>query len=154
MADLLRPALFDAVPYSRPTTPSHGANPQIGFIGLGAMGFLIARNLAKYRATHINDSPPLLVWNRTVDKSVKLVELLGSDKVRIANDPEQVAQECDVIITNLGNDAVVKSIYDRFKSALEVCHTTTLFMSLRRKLSTRIHHTLDTRLLLRPALFV
>lgn len=82
------------------------------------MGFLIARNLAKYRTSHVNGSPPLLVWNRSVGKSEQLVATLGSDKVRIANDPEQIARECDVIITNLGNDPVVKSIYDRFTAAL------------------------------------
>jgi 3-hydroxyisobutyrate dehydrogenase-like beta-hydroxyacid dehydrogenase len=121
MAELLRPAFHDAVPYSRPSTPS--THLQIGFVGLGAMGFLIARNLAKYRASYVNGSPPLLVWNRSVDKSAKLVETLGSDKVRIANNPEQVARECDVIITSLGSDAVVKSIYERFKAALTVFHT-------------------------------
>lgn len=116
MAELLRPALHDAVPYSRPSTPS--THPQIGFVGLGAMGFLIARNLAKYQASHVSGSPPLLVWNRSVDKSEKLVETVGSDKVRIANDPEQIARECDVIITSLSSDAVVKSIYEKFKSAI------------------------------------
>jgi NAD binding domain of 6-phosphogluconate dehydrogenase len=126
MAELLRPALHDAVPYSRPGTPS--IPPQIGFVGLGAMGFLIARNLARYRASHVHGSPPLLVWNRSVDKSAKLVEVVGSGKVRIANDPEQVALECDVIITSLGSDAVVKSIYERFKAVLAVFHTTITIM--------------------------
>ena len=123
--ELLRPASHDAVPYSRPSTPSNHSH--IGFVGLGAMGFLIARNLAKYRASHVNGSTPLLVWNRSVDKSEKLVATLGSDKVRIANDPEQIARECDVIITNLGNDAAVKYIYDRFMAALAVLLTTVEF---------------------------
>lgn len=127
MAELLRPALHDAVPYSRPSTPS--THPQIGFVGLGAMGFLIARNLAKYQASHVSGSPPLLVWNRSVDKSEKLVETVGSDKVRIANDPEQIARECDVIITSLSSDAVVKSIYEKFKSAIGVLNNTVTFIS-------------------------
>ena len=118
MAELLPPpsmVLF-RIP---PSTP--GTHPQIGFIGLGAMGFFMARNLAKYRSSHVNGSPPLLVWNRSSDKPAKLVEVLGSDKVHIANDPEQVARECDIIIVNLVNDAVVKSIYERFKAVLAVC---------------------------------
>jgi 3-hydroxyisobutyrate dehydrogenase-like beta-hydroxyacid dehydrogenase len=127
MAQLLRPALHDAVPYSRPATPS--IHPQIGFVGLGAMGFLMARNLAKYRASHVHGSPPLLVWNRSVDKSEKLVEVVGSGKVCIASDPEQVALECDVIITSLSSDAIVKSIYDKFKAVLAVFHTTITFMT-------------------------
>lgn len=85
------------------------------------MGYLMAQNLAKYSAALANGSPPVLVWNRTVEKSENLVKAMGQDKVRIAQDLGQVVRECDVIITNLANDAVVKDIYEKFTEALTVC---------------------------------
>lgn len=123
MSTLIHSALHaaqDAVPYSRPTTPKlHFA--QVGFVGLGNMGYLMARNLATYSTALPNGSPPLLVWNRTVERSENLVKAVGQDKVRIAQDLGQVVRECDVIITNLANDAVVKDIYEKFTEALTVC---------------------------------
>jgi 3-hydroxyisobutyrate dehydrogenase-like beta-hydroxyacid dehydrogenase len=59
------------------------------------------------------------VWNRTVTKSTKLVEELGENKVRIASSLAQMVTECDVIITNLANDHVVKHIYEEFSNALK-----------------------------------
>ncbi|GLB35793.1 putative NAD-P-binding protein [Lyophyllum shimeji] len=106
----------DAVPYSRPETPNSHAAQQIGFVGLGAMGYLMAHNLANHRAS----VSPLLVWNRTIEKSEKLLNALSKDKIRIARDLAQVARECDVIITSLANDDVVKSVYEQFLETLKV----------------------------------
>ena len=81
----------------------------------------MARNLANHKASHPVPSPPLLVYNRTVSKSEKLVkEAGGESKVRIAESAAQLAIECDVIITNLASDDVVKSIYVEFSKALIV----------------------------------
>ncbi|KAF5385352.1 hypothetical protein D9615_001209 [Tricholomella constricta] len=107
-----------AVPYSRPQSPNAPAATRVGFVGLGAMGYFMAQNLANHRASLPNDNPPLLVWNRSPEKSKKLLNALGEDKIRIAQDPAQVASECDVIITNLANDAAVKSIYEKFTEEL------------------------------------
>jgi hypothetical protein len=57
--------LTQDLPYSRPQTPDKPATVQLGWIGLGAMGHLIARNLANHRAAHLEQQPPLLVWNRS-----------------------------------------------------------------------------------------
>ncbi|KAG1749750.1 NAD(P)-binding protein [Suillus paluster] len=117
MADKLlqTPAMHArAVPFSRPPTP--GVHPlQIGFCGLGAMGYLMARNLANSRKSH---SSPLLVYNRTVAKSQKLLAEVGASAVKVADTLDQLATECDVIFTNLANDAVVMSVYDEFAKAL------------------------------------
>ncbi|KAG1908364.1 NAD(P)-binding protein [Suillus fuscotomentosus] len=80
---LQTPALHaGTIPFSRPPTP--GVHPlQIGFCGLGAMGYLMARNLANS-----------LILNR-----------LSS----FADTLDQLATECDVIFTCLANDAVVIS---------------------------------------------
>ncbi|KAG5636592.1 hypothetical protein H0H81_007532, partial [Sphagnurus paluster] len=108
----------DNVPYSRPETPNSHPAPRVGFVGLGSMGYLMAQNLANHRASLSNGNPPLLIWNRTKQKSENLRDALGNDKIRIAQDPAQVALECDVIITNLADDSVVKYIYEEFTEAL------------------------------------
>ncbi|KAJ7608710.1 NAD-P-binding protein [Roridomyces roridus] len=109
-----------AVPYSRPTSPGAGGNPiQIGFVGIGAMGALMAKNLANYRATHVPGSPAILVWNRTASKCEALLNELGPSKIRIAQALEQVATECDMIITNLANDEVIKSVFQQLAETLK-----------------------------------
>ncbi|KAJ7157295.1 NAD-P-binding protein [Mycena filopes] len=128
MSDLLHSALHSAggtqtppaVPYSRPTTPGTGSFPvQIGFVGLGAMGGLMVKNLANHRAGHVHGSPPILVWNRTQAKADSLFQELGQHKIRVAKSLEQVATECDIIFTALANDETVKSVYERFAQTLK-----------------------------------
>jgi hypothetical protein len=41
------------------------------------MGYLMARNFANHRVTHLENQPPLLVWNRSKEKSEKLLNELG-----------------------------------------------------------------------------
>ncbi|KAF8204241.1 hypothetical protein K438DRAFT_1819416 [Mycena galopus ATCC 62051] len=78
---------------------------QIGFVGLGGMGGMIAKNLANHRAANVPGSLPLLV----------LLEELGQQKVTVATTLEQVVTECDIIITSLANDETVKSVYEQFQ---------------------------------------
>ena len=107
------------LPYSRPQTPGRQNQVQVGWIGLGAMGYLMARNLANYRATHLEQQPPLLVWNRSKEKSEKLLHELGGDKVAIAESVVDVATKCDIVLTSLANDEVVKSVYKEIAAALQ-----------------------------------
>lgn len=83
----------------------------------------MARNLATHRSSHPAGSPPLLVYNRSLDKCEQLQKELGPNKVRIAQSYRQIAEECDIIITSLANDTVVKSVYEEFSTALKVCPT-------------------------------
>ena len=107
------------VPFSRPTTPGlHGY--KIGWVGLGAMGYLMARNLANYRSQHYHGGAPVRVWNRTFSKSEQLVNEAGANKVIAAQSLAEIAIECDVIFTNLANDQVVKDVYLQFVDALKV----------------------------------
>ncbi|KZT08781.1 uncharacterized protein LAESUDRAFT_742425 [Laetiporus sulphureus 93-53] len=109
------PAL-QAIPFSRPATPGHIIN-KIGFYGLGSMGYFMARNLAKHRAPHTGTTP-LVVYNRSRTKCEELLAALGKDKIEIAQSPEQLVTECDVVFTSLASDAVVKSVYEQFAKAL------------------------------------
>lgn len=116
---LVQRTATESNPFSRPQTPHHSF--QIGFIGLGAMGYFMARNLANNRpSTAVGAPPPVLIYNRTKAKSEKLLKEVGDDKARIAEGPEEVAQECDIIFTNLANDDVVKEVYLQFAQALKV----------------------------------
>jgi len=73
----------------------------------------MARNLAK-RATHPGIPPlPLKVWNRTAEKAAKLEKQLGKELIVVAKNIEEIATTCDIIITNLVNDAVVQEIYEQ-----------------------------------------
>lgn len=104
------------LPFSRPPTP-HVIPLRIGFLGLGTMGYLMARNFANHQGP---DLPPILVHNRTVSKAQTLLDQLGPKKIVIATDPDQLARECDVIITSLSDDTVIKEIYQQFAIALKV----------------------------------
>jgi len=89
------------------------ANRTIGWIGLGAMGYLMARNLAKHTEGHI------VVYNRTREKSEKLRGELGPHKVKIMDSISELVVICDVVFTNLANDEVVISVYDRIVQTLK-----------------------------------
>lgn len=106
-----------AIPFSRPATPGHAVY-NIGFYGLGSMGYFMARNLAAHRAANTG-SGPLFVYNRSSAKCVQLQKELGADKVRIADSAEQLVLECDVVFTSLASDAVVKAVYEKFADALK-----------------------------------
>lgn len=106
------------LPFSRPQTPHR--DQVVGFCGLGAMGYFMARNLAN-RLAGITAHSPLHVWNRTRSKSERLAQEVGESKIKIADTPEDIALECDIIITNLANDDIVKDIFEKFAQALKVC---------------------------------
>lgn len=74
-------------------------NLEIGFIGLGAMGFPIAANLAAAGF-------PLTVWNRTASKAQPLV----AKGARIAASPREVARAGGLVITMVADDAALESI--------------------------------------------
>ncbi|KAK0481835.1 NAD(P)-binding protein [Armillaria novae-zelandiae] len=103
MSDLLHTPSSAGIPYSRPQTPGASA-PQVGFVGIGSMGFYMARNLATRQS---QNAPPLL-----------LLEEAGAENVRVAQNLEQIATECDIIFTSLANDSVVKSVYEQLTKAL------------------------------------
>lgn len=91
---------------------------RIGFVGLGAMGRFMARNLARH--IHSIGLPSLTVYNRTRSKCEDLQKDVGIDSISVANSLGEVARSCDVIMTNLANDSVVKAVYSEFKQALTV----------------------------------
>ncbi|KAF8336454.1 NAD(P)-binding protein [Cantharellus anzutake] len=102
--------LHPGIPFSRPSTPS--LHKSIGWIGLGSMGYLMARNLAKHLEGRI------IVYNRTRAKSEKLQEELGPNKIKVVDAISELVIASDVVFTNLANDEVVNSVYDRISHVL------------------------------------
>ena len=74
---------------------------KIGFIGLGAMGFPMARHLAKEH--HV------IVWNRTAEKAERHAREHGSTLARDIADTTQA----DVVITMLPTSREVDEVVDR-----------------------------------------
>jgi 3-hydroxyisobutyrate dehydrogenase-like beta-hydroxyacid dehydrogenase len=71
---------------------------KIAFLGLGKMGTPMARHL-------IRAGFDVTVWNRTLSKA----EALRSEGAKIAKSPAQAAQQAEVVITMLADDAAVES---------------------------------------------
>ena len=72
---------------------------RIGYMGLGAMGKPMAKNLV--RAGH-----PLTVYNRTADKTLELAAMGAS----VAGTPKDLAGDCQVIIVNVSNSPDVEEV--------------------------------------------
>jgi 3-hydroxyisobutyrate dehydrogenase len=73
--------------------------PEVGFIGLGIMGKPMARNLVRAGYS-------LIVFNRTRSQA----EAMASDVIRVADSPEQVAQQSEFIITMVTDSAAVEDV--------------------------------------------
>jgi 3-hydroxyisobutyrate dehydrogenase len=80
----------------------------VGFVGLGAMGRGMARNLQ--RAGLLRG-----VWNRTESTARDLAAELGVDA---ASTPGELASVCDVIVTCVSADADVLAVVDAMTPAL------------------------------------
>jgi 3-hydroxyisobutyrate dehydrogenase len=76
-----------------------GPGRRVGFLGLGMMGVRMARRLLDARY-------PVTVYNRTPDKAQPLVNAGAS----LAPTPKAVAEESDVILYSLADDAAVRDV--------------------------------------------
>ncbi|KAG8724726.1 hypothetical protein FRC09_015199 [Ceratobasidium sp. 395] len=109
--------LREQLPFSRPPTPQQLPHV-IGFIGLGNMGYLMARNLANH------GNHQLLVYNRSRSKAEQLQKEVGESKVKIIDTPGELATLADITFTSLGSDDVVRSIYHDIAQTLEATQKT------------------------------
>jgi 3-hydroxyisobutyrate dehydrogenase len=75
-------------------------NEKIGFIGLGNMGYPMAKNLEKAGFT-------LSIYNRTPDKAAGFAATS-----KVCTDVEELVLESDVIFTMLTNDDAVTAVYN------------------------------------------
>jgi 3-hydroxyisobutyrate dehydrogenase len=93
--------------------------PTLGFIGLGAMGSRIARRL-------LDAGYPLIVYNRTAEKTRTLVDA----GARACNSPSQLAQQSDVVLTMLSDDAAVETVMFGAEGVLAGIRSGTIIVEL------------------------
>ncbi len=80
-----------------------------GVIGLGSMGAYMALNFHKAGSLH-------RVWNRSREKADAIGKTTG---VEIAESPEQLAEECELIITCVSRDEDVLSVIERISTTIK-----------------------------------
>jgi 2-hydroxy-3-oxopropionate reductase len=90
---------------------------RVGYIGLGLMGSAMARNLMKAGF-------PLVVHNR----SRAIVDQLVSEGATAAESPRQVAQQVDVVFTNLPDSPDVEKVVLGPDGIIEGAHEGLLFI--------------------------
>ena len=83
----------------------------IGFIGLGRMGYCIASNLNKEFKTY--------VWNRTIEKALKHSKEFGTIFIEELN---LIPKKCNYIFFCLPTHNEVKQIIDKIKNLLNDSH--------------------------------
>jgi len=100
-----------------------------GVIGLGAMGAPMARHLADTGALN-------MVWNRTAAKAITLAEETGAIA---ADSPEQLASECNVMLTCVSADQdlldVVGQLISGIRPGSVVLDTSTVSPATARQVS-------------------
>ncbi|KAF9118721.1 hypothetical protein BGW39_000923 [Mortierella sp. 14UC] len=79
---------------------------RIGWIGLGEMGYGMAKNLNAYLASH---GSHLTVWNRSPGKT----DAIQQQGAHVAPSVENLASNSNVIFTSLANDAAVENVYEQ-----------------------------------------
>lgn len=90
---------------------------KVGYIGLGLMGKSMAANILKAGF-------PLFVHNRSQDA----VEELKEKGAKAANSPAEVAQQVDVVFTNLPDSPDVESVVLGMKGIIEGVHKGMVFV--------------------------
>ena len=100
--------------------------PKLGFLGLGLMGYPMARNLL--RAGH-----EVAVWSNTTAKAHKLAD---TENGRFCATPKEVAQNADVLFLCVGDTGMAKdvilganSIIDGIRSGSVVVDCSTIAIS-------------------------
>ncbi|MFA7388535.1 MAG: NAD(P)-dependent oxidoreductase, partial [Thiohalobacteraceae bacterium] len=83
--------------------------PQVGLIGLGAMGVPMARNLA-------GAGMLARIWNRTEDKAAALASELP---VARASDPADLARHCEMVLTCVSADTDLIAVVDLLIAGLD-----------------------------------
>lgn len=94
--------------------------PRIGFAGLGRMGERMAANLVRARFD-------VCVWNRTVSKANAFAEAYGC---RSAANPAQLAEQSDIVLSMLADDAAVEAVYFGSTGFLAATHGAKVFAEM------------------------
>ncbi|KAG0268972.1 hypothetical protein BGZ95_002248 [Linnemannia exigua] len=111
---------------------------RIGWIGLGQMGYYMARNLQGHLSSR---SLTMNVWNRSPAKSAKM----HNHGARESKTLEDLVANSNIIFTSLANDAAVEEIYEilidlagQVDHSIIFVETSTIYPALATKLKERI----------------
>jgi 3-hydroxyisobutyrate dehydrogenase len=104
-----------------------------GVIGLGAMGAPMARHLAQAGLLY-------MVWNRTTDRAEALAKETGAS---VARGPEQLAANCNVILTCVSADQdlldVVEQLLPGVKAGAVLVDTSTVSPATANRVAGSLH---------------
>ncbi|KAJ5509960.1 Dehydrogenase multihelical [Penicillium expansum] len=79
---------------------------KLAWIGLGNMGRGMCKNIIQ-KSPYL---PPLLVYNRTINRAHEFVDSLNSNGCQVASTVAEAVQSADLIFTCLSDDAAVENI--------------------------------------------
>jgi 3-hydroxyisobutyrate dehydrogenase-like beta-hydroxyacid dehydrogenase len=96
-----------------------GKQPAIGFIGMGHMGSRMATRL-------LDDGYEVTVYNRNQDKTVPLAQR----GAKVADTPRDLAQNVDIVMSCLTNDAAVHDVMFGPDDAIAGAKTGEIFIDL------------------------
>ncbi len=95
-------AVLTLAPGCRPVATLCCVDERVGFAGIGVMGRPMAEHLARAGV-------PLVVWNRTADKTAPLVEL-GAE---VAADLDELFGRTRIVLLMLADFSAVDAVLDR-----------------------------------------
>ena len=107
---------------------------KVGFVGLGLMGFPMAKNILKRKY-------PLIVWNRST-KNFKKIKKLGA---KICRNLIDLPDKCQVIIMMLANDTVSIKISKVLNKNLKKGQILIDMSSTKKKTAIKIAKTVKTK---------
>jgi 3-hydroxyisobutyrate dehydrogenase len=99
--------------------PVDAAKPQLGFLGMGAMGSRLASRLLKA-------GYPLMVYDRTRAKTLPLAQL----GARIADTPRELAAQVAIVVLSLADDAAVEEVLQGSEGAFGGARPGTTFIEM------------------------
>jgi len=102
-----------------PGRPVDEAKPQLGFLGMGAMGSRLAARL-------LQAGYPLMVYDRTRAKTLPVAHL----GARVADAPSDLAAQVSVVFSSLADDAAVEAVLAGPEGAFAGAVAGTLFIEM------------------------
>ncbi len=92
---------------------------EVGFIGLGSMGFPMAENILKKGFS-------LCIYNRTKEKALPLL----SQVLKWTPSPSEMAAGCNIVVSMVANDEALRDIVDGEKGLLRSSEKPSIHISM------------------------
>ena len=83
-----------------------------GFVGIGIMGEGMAARLLSENVAGMDDSNPLVIWNRTGAKCKALKDKFPDKKIIIKDTAKEVVEACKITYSMLSTPEVSKIVFE------------------------------------------